>query len=556
MPTVKYPFAILIFLCLLLYLPGITRLPPVDRDEARFAQASRQMLEDNDFVRIRFQDEPRHKKPVGIYWLQAGCAKIFGALGTDRIWPYRIPSVLGAILAVLATFGFGRRLFDEKIAFLGAVLMASSLLLIVEAHLAKTDAMMLAAIATAQGCLAMVYTGHGSGRKISPWLVFLFWAAQGWGVLLKGPIVPVISILTVLVLVLFDRKAAWLKKLHPIPGILLVVVMATPWVLSIQKATGGTFFSDAVKSDLLPKLLSGQESHGAPPGYYIVLMLVTFWPGSFFVLPALRNAWRMRTAVPFRFCLAWIMPNWILFELVPTKLPHYVLPVYPALALLTAAAIVAVSKQSPEMANAKLAKTGYWVWFVVTALLGTAITAFPLALEGRFDPLALIPVLTAILLLILFFERISSYQISEIVMVVAVATVLIFGPTLQWIFPGLNGLWISREAAARMARAEKTASCLTLDVVATGYSEPSLVFHCGTSTHLVPAVEAARLLDEDPARLVIVEEEDKPLFIDAAKQLKRPVILQEQFRGFNYSKSRWLILNLYRARPGSNENSG
>ena len=110
----KYPIPFLILLCMLLYLPGMTSLPPVDRDEARFAQASRQMLEDNDFVNIRFQDDPRHKKPAGIYWLQAGCARIFGALGTDRIWPYRIPSVLGAILAVMATFLMGRRLFDEN----------------------------------------------------------------------------------------------------------------------------------------------------------------------------------------------------------------------------------------------------------------------------------------------------------------------------------------------------------------------------------------------------------------------------------------------------------
>ena len=78
-------------------------------------------------------------------------------------------------------------------------------------------------------------------------------------------------------------------------------------MVSIQKATGGTFFSDAAKTDLIPKLLSGQESHGAPPWYYIVLLLLTFWPGSFFVWPALKNAWQERAAVPVRFCLAWIL---------------------------------------------------------------------------------------------------------------------------------------------------------------------------------------------------------------------------------------------------------
>src|SRR6516162_8767255 len=65
------PYALLCILCLILYLPGLATIPPLDRDEARFAQATRQMLETGDFVRIRFQDEARNKKPIGIYWLQA-----------------------------------------------------------------------------------------------------------------------------------------------------------------------------------------------------------------------------------------------------------------------------------------------------------------------------------------------------------------------------------------------------------------------------------------------------------------------------------------------------
>ena len=65
------PYALLVGFCLFLYLPGISTIPPLDRDEARFAQATRQMLETGDFLRIRFQDEARNKKPAGIYWMQA-----------------------------------------------------------------------------------------------------------------------------------------------------------------------------------------------------------------------------------------------------------------------------------------------------------------------------------------------------------------------------------------------------------------------------------------------------------------------------------------------------
>src|SRR5882762_7832249 len=95
------PYALLAALCLLLYLPGIASIPPLDRDEARFAQATRQMLETGDFLRIRFQDEARNKKPAGVYWLQAAAVSAFSTAAATAIWPYRLPSLLGGIAAVL-----------------------------------------------------------------------------------------------------------------------------------------------------------------------------------------------------------------------------------------------------------------------------------------------------------------------------------------------------------------------------------------------------------------------------------------------------------------------
>ena len=245
-------YLLLILLCLGLYLPGLFTLPPVDRDEPRFAQASRQMLEDNDFVRIRFQNVPRHKKPGGIYWLQAATVAATGTLQTPHIWPYRIPSLLGAILSVLLIFTFGKRLFDFRTAFLGAVLTASSFLLIIEAHLATTDAMLLAAALTAQGTLGFVYVQSRNGQNVGMWTSLTFWIAQGAGILLKGPVIPFISAMTIGGLLVADRKAGWLSRLRPLPGIALVALIIIPWMISISIATDGAFFSDALRSDLLP----------------------------------------------------------------------------------------------------------------------------------------------------------------------------------------------------------------------------------------------------------------------------------------------------------------
>src|SRR6202795_2499424 len=115
---------------LLLFLPGFFNIPPIDRDEARFAQATKQMVETGDFVDIRFQDDVRYKKPVGIYWLQSAAVETATALGLPgaalRIWVYRIPSLVGAIGAVLLTYWAGLAFVTRRGAVLAALMMCSS----------------------------------------------------------------------------------------------------------------------------------------------------------------------------------------------------------------------------------------------------------------------------------------------------------------------------------------------------------------------------------------------------------------------------------------------
>ena len=100
--------AFLLVCGLLLFLPGFFTIPPIDRDEARFAQATKQMVETGDFVDIRFQEDVRYKKPVGIYWLQGAAVETASALGLPRaqarIWLYRVPSLVGALGGMLLTY--------------------------------------------------------------------------------------------------------------------------------------------------------------------------------------------------------------------------------------------------------------------------------------------------------------------------------------------------------------------------------------------------------------------------------------------------------------------
>ena len=140
---------ILVLLSLILFLPGFFQIPPVDRDEAYFAQATKQMIETGDYVDIRYQDDVRYRKPVGIYWLQAAVVK------TAEIF---------AVGAVLATYWCGLAFVSRRGAILAALMMAASTLLGGEARLAKTDAVLLFTSVAAMGAMARSPRGCASNR--------------------------------------------------------------------------------------------------------------------------------------------------------------------------------------------------------------------------------------------------------------------------------------------------------------------------------------------------------------------------------------------------------
>src|SRR6202165_808301 len=217
---------------LLLFLPGFFNIPPIDRDEARFAQATKQMVETSDFVDLRFQDDVRYKKPVGVYWLQAAAVETASALGLPRaplrIWLYRIPSLIGAIGAVLLTYWTALAFVTRRGAILAGLIVGSSVLLGAEARLAKTDAMLLLMGVAAMGALARVYLSWQRGADpVRPsWTSpAIFWTALAGGLLLKGPLILMFVVLTIGTLAILDRSATWLWRLRPVWGLMWMMVL-------------------------------------------------------------------------------------------------------------------------------------------------------------------------------------------------------------------------------------------------------------------------------------------------------------------------------------------
>lgn len=325
---------LLALLSLVAYLPGLAALPPIDRDEARYAQATVQMIETGDYIDIRFQDDARHKKPAGAYWAQVASLTATGQIddvkrGERAIWAHRLPSVFGALIAVWATYLCGIALLGRREALIGAGFLALSISLVFEAHIAKTDALLAGAAAV---------TLYGlSSRK--PWPS---WLGLAVGMLVKGPILLGVAMIALAVEAVWNRSFGRIRGIiSPLP-ILMALLIAVPWFVAIGMKTDGAFFAEALGRDFGGKMTGAQESHGGPPGYYALSSLAMFWPGIIAIPLVGLMAWRQRSDTTVRWLIAWIVPMWLILELVPTKLPHYTLPLYPALALLAGAAWVRV----------------------------------------------------------------------------------------------------------------------------------------------------------------------------------------------------------------------
>ena len=428
-----------------MYIPGQTSLPPVDRDECRFAQASRQMFESvalpagerdpkmhsGGLVVPMLVDVPRLNKPPLVYWLQSASAAVFtwGRPLEDAIWMYRVPSVLSALVAVFATWRLGLKMLDPRAALLGAMLLAVAPMVVWDAHQARADQLLLACTTVCMGGLWGVWSRRAQGRGpgaeggtpvgspggagFQP-AAFLFWFALAAGIMAKGPVTPLVALFAIVWLSFTTRSWRWVLGLRPLMGAGIVAACVVPWVWAVAQRQGGLGpYAQLVWDEFFARGLRGsKEGHFAPPGTHTVLLAALFWPGSLLTLAGFVAAWKrarghsappadmqpdrqgglegspaqnkpsltlglhvepsaasvrpdpspglrpgllgrlargVRSWLPWNafrdpwrgrdaemFLIAWIVPMWVVFELSLAKLPHYTMPMYPAIALVSA----------------------------------------------------------------------------------------------------------------------------------------------------------------------------------------------------------------------------
>ncbi len=530
--------ALLLVLCLAVYLPGLASIPVVDRDEARFAQASRQMFEslalpegERDTAPIvrtdsghvlggahaggvvvpMVQDRPRLKKPPMIYWLQGASAYVFtrGDPLRDAIWMYRVPSLIGAVIACLATWRLGLLLVDPRAALLGAALLAVCPIVVWEANQARSDLALLAMTTLAMWALTSIWVRRERAPAWAPALGL--WLAIAAGVLVKGPLTPMVVGLSVLGLCLISGRGRWLARTKPVLGIVVLSVVVAPWVMAVGQRVGWETLGAVAFDETLGRSAAPKEGHWGPPGYHVVLLAALFWPGSMLTLVAFVRTWRLAVRLPegdggrlarvrqlparWRgrvvgrdsevLLLAWVVPSWIVFELISTKLPHYTLPIYPALALMSAAAVIDAARGAMDSASIQRLRLGLRVWAVIGLAICVGAPVAVSLLGGGWIALGA-AVLGGGICAGLIWKSVGAVDDGFVlkaqamgVLAAAVFALVFLGVAL----PRASRLWITE----RLVEAVKEQGFAEAPIASVGYHEDSLIFATrGRSQRLEP----------------------------------------------------------------------
>lgn len=524
-------------------LPSLLLLPPLDRDESRYAQATSQMLESGDLVDIRFQDEPRWKKPIGIYWMQAAAVALTSKVENRDIAPYRIPSILGAMLAAWACAWVGTALFGARAGFLAGAMLGATFLLSSEGGIAKTDAMLCGTVTLAMAGLARLYMASRAGTLIKgdpsqrPWKLMV-WVGLGLSILIKGPIGLLVIVPALAMICLWDRQWAWLKRLGWGWGLPLLVLLVGPWAIAITIATDGGFWREAIGNDLGNKVTGVAESHGGFPGMYAVLSPLLLFPATLMLPAALSTGWSRRAEPAIRFLVCWLVPCWLIFEIAPTKLWHYTLPTFGAIALLMAAALTRPIGTVSRWAGACLA--------VFAAILISGITVYGLTAFGTStaQTWATITVVCAVMA-----AMIGGFLLLNRAAITGVLIALGFGVLAHAALAGtirqLRPLSIAPrlEAALEKNGLHPREGLTPGPVAITTFHEPSFVFLTGRDTQLTDAQGAARALAD--GRPAIVEARDDEAFRAATAETGVPGRAVAVVTGHNYSSGDDVRLTLY-----------
>jgi 4-amino-4-deoxy-L-arabinose transferase-like glycosyltransferase len=384
-------YALLFFGCVLFHIAGTWSLPLIDRDEPRFAEGSREMIERGNYIVPYFNNQLRLDKPPFTYWAQVASYRIFG----ENDFAARFPSAIAAALTAISILGWGNRIGGEKLGWWAAVIFTLSLQTFVHAKAAVADMWLVLFMTLAHSAGYELFQGAAVSRP--PWAIWkspflVFYISLALGFLAKGPIAWT-PLLTVAVLIIYTRNWQVVRRFRFARGILLTLVVVALWGIPALIQTAGEFFRVGIGRHVIGRSFTTMEGHGAGSlgmyllllPFYFVTIFVSFFPWSIKLPWLVRKLWRERKAgvsaagysgIPIdHYLITGVAIIFTIFTFVSTKLPHYTLPAFPLLALLLARHWQPAAKGRRTL-FASIAVTTACVWTAIAVLVPPMVSRF------------------------------------------------------------------------------------------------------------------------------------------------------------------------------------
>ena len=561
--------ALLVALAFLLLLPGNNILPLIDRDEPRFARATQEMIERGEWAVPYFNSDPamtdearwkamragagaeavgyRFDKPILIYWLMRPC---YALLGVNE-FSARLPSVIASALLVWLTFHVGARWFSARAGLAAGFGLLTCLQMLIHGRLAVADMPMVLCVLVAHFALfELLRADSPPGRRRWFWL---FYGALGVGFLAKGPVAFVTPVLTLLAyrFVFWRQPLAW-RRLRLGWGIPLALAIVAAWGIPALVRTHGLFWNIGIGEHIVARGHESFQGHGSwAPHYYLVAGLFSLFPWIMFAgdgALAVRRNWSAKNA----FLLSWAAGTYVLFTCYRTKLPHYVLPAFPALFLMLGQAF------EPHATHTRWSKLWFWIvsslfWLVGGAILMLALGGefggvFVAVHEGLFGAAGI--VISLMFLALLWHPARRTAAVVPLIFLVL--GTIVFAVNLRQITPAaqLQGLF------RQLPRETEYRSC--------GFSEPSLVFYSGHPWQIMEdPQELGTFIAKPGPRLVVCQDREWRLGDCLKRWWGRPAAgsdgglskelaaldasgcQRRNVEGFNTARGSWVRLRVY-----------
>lgn len=472
-PSKPARLPIVIFMTLLVTgFIGASQTGLFDRDEPRYAQATREMVASGDWVVPSFNGEPRLHKPVLIYWLMAASYTVFG----DNALAARLPSILAGACAGTLIFLMVNRWWGRRCALWASLIWATVPLTLVESRMATTDSVLNLFTLAMLACIARLY------QSPSRLVARLFWLAMGLSILTKGP-VGLLAVVSAMLGCQFlsGIKLQW-KWLRPIEGLAILATVVMPWVITATIQTHGDFLRFAVGRELLGRTVAPAEGHSGLPGYYLAMLAPLFFPWCCFLPMAVKRAWAKRSTDPrMGFLLGWAFGPLVVLELMATKLVHYHYSGYAALAILAASEISQLEQL--ELRPNLLAGGRFLRGSLITSIALAAMIFLGLAWVSTWA--VAIPSLLIVAVFIWTFQRIipalNHGQWSSVLRVTTSGWIMVCLLVFAWLVPAGDSRRLSSQVSSRILDQSHR---LQVPIALGEFREPSLIFGIDSSSEI------------------------------------------------------------------------